>query len=140
MEAARAKDTKERLAGVERLHEVLDVAARRGLTAAEVTALVDHCMDLTRDANFRIAQGGLQALSVVAVVAGDHFKIHLNSLVPAAVERLGDSKQPVRNAARQLLITLMEEMYKHMGSQFHEALQRHNLPSYMLKKIQGWIK
>ncbi|CAN6228765.1 unnamed protein product [Urochloa humidicola] len=208
LEAARAKDTKERLAGVERLHEALDAAARRGLMSAEVTALVDTCMDLTRDANFRIAQGGLQALSAAAVVAGEHFKIHLNALVPAAVERLGDGKQPVRDAARQLLITLMEvssptiiveragsyawthkswrvreefvrtaatavglfasteislqrvllspvlqlmndsnqsvrdaaiscieEMYKHMGSQFHEELQRHNLPSYMLKEI-----
>ncbi|KQJ83476.1 CLIP-associated protein isoform X2 [Brachypodium distachyon] len=210
LEAARAKDTKERLAGVERLHEALEAAARRGLTSAEVTALVDTCMDLTRDANFRVAQGGLQALSAAAVVAGDHFKIHLNALVPAAVERLGDGKQPVRDAARQLLITLMEissptiiveragsyawahkswrvreefvltvatavglfastellmqrvllspvlqlmndsnqsvreaaiscieEMYKNMGSQFHEELQRHNLPPYMLKEINS---
>ncbi|CAM0903887.1 unnamed protein product [Alopecurus aequalis] len=208
LEAARAKDTKERLAGVERLHEALEAAARRGLTAAEVTALVDTCIDLTRDANFRVAQGGLQALAAAAVLAGEHFKIHLNALVPAAVERLGDGKQPVRDAARQLLITLMEissptiiveragsyawahkswrvreefvltvaaavglfastellmqrvllspvlqlmndsnqsvreaavscieEMYKNMGSQFHEELQRHNLPPYMLKEI-----
>ncbi|KAG8071455.1 hypothetical protein GUJ93_ZPchr0006g44838, partial [Zizania palustris] len=210
LEAARAKDTKERLAGVERLHEALEAAARRGLTSAEVTSLVDTCMDLTKDANFRVAQGGLQALSAAAVIAGDHFKIHLNALVPAAVERLGDGKQPVRDAARQLLVTLMEvslptiiveragsyawthkswrvreefvrtvatavglfastelplqrvllspvlqlmndlnksvrdaaiscieEMYKNMGSQFHEELQRHNLPSYMLKEINS---
>ncbi|VAI47189.1 unnamed protein product [Triticum turgidum subsp. durum] len=210
LEAARSKDTKERLAGVERLHEALEAAARRGLTAAEVTALVDTCMDLTRDANFRVAQGGLHALSAAAVLAGDHFKIHLNALVPAAVERLGDGKQPVRDASRQLLVTLMEvssptiiveragsyawthknwrvreefvrtlatavglfastelllqrvflspvlqllndlnqsvreaaisciqEMYKNMGSQFHEELQRHNLPSYMLKEINS---
>ncbi|CAN6279203.1 unnamed protein product [Urochloa humidicola] len=210
LEAARAKDTKERLAGVERLHEALEAVARRGLTAAEVTSLVDTCMDLTGDGNFRIAQGGLQALSAAAVLAGDHFKIHLNELVPAAVERLGDGKQPVREAARQLLVTLMEvssptiiveragsyawshrswrvreefvrtvaaavglfastelplqrvllspvlqlmndlnqsvrdaailcieEMYKNMGSQFHEELQRHNLPAYMLKEINS---
>ncbi|TKW40354.1 hypothetical protein SEVIR_1G240000v4 [Setaria viridis] len=210
LEAARAKDTKERLAGVERLHEALEAAARRGLSAAEVTSLVDTCMDLARDGNFRIAQGGLQAVSAAAVLAGDHFKIHLNALVPAAVERLGDGKQPVREAARQLLVTLMEvssptiiveragnyawthkswrvreefvrtvaaavglfastelplqrvllspvlqlmndlnrsvrdaaiscieEMYKNMGSQFHEELQRHNLPAYMLKEINS---
>uniref|UniRef100_A0A453CDQ0 TOG domain-containing protein n=1 Tax=Aegilops tauschii subsp. strangulata TaxID=200361 RepID=A0A453CDQ0_AEGTS len=150
------------------------------------------------------------ALSAAAVLAGDHFKIHLNALVPAAVERLGDGKQPVREAARQLLVTLMEvssptiileragnyawthkswrvreefvltvatavglfastellmqrvllspvlqlmndsnqsvreaaiscieEMYKNMGSQFHEELQRHNLPTYMLKEINS---
>ncbi|PNT69074.1 CLIP-associated protein isoform X2 [Brachypodium distachyon] len=210
LEAARSKDTKERLAGVERLHEALEAAARRGLTAVEVTSLVDTCMDLTKDANFRVAQGGLNALSAAAVLAGDHFKIHLNALVPAAVERLGDGKQPVRDASRQLLVTLMEvssptiiveragsyawshkswrvreefvrtlatavglfastelllqrvflspvlqllndsnqsvrdaaisciqEMYKNMGSQFHEELQRHNLPSYMLKEINS---
>ncbi|CAN6273486.1 unnamed protein product [Urochloa humidicola] len=210
LEAARAKDMKERLAGVERLHEALEAAARRGLTAAEVTSLVGTCMGLTGDGNFRIAQGGLQALSAAAVLAGDHFKIHLNALVPAAVERLGDGKQPVREAARQLLVTLMEvssptiiveragsyawthrscrvreefvrtvaaavglfastelplqrvllspvlqlmndlnqsvrdaaiscieEMYKNMGSQFHEELHRHNLPAYMLKEINS---
>jgi CLIP-associating protein 1/2 len=108
LEAARAKDAKERLAGVERLHEALEAAARRGLSAAEVTTLVDTCMDLARDGNFHIAQGGLQALSAAAVLVGDHFKIHLNALVPAAVERLGDGKPPVREAARQLLVTLME--------------------------------
>jgi CLIP-associating protein 1/2 len=109
LEAARAKDTKERLAGVERLHEALEAAARRGqLSAGEVASVVDTCMGLARDGNFRIAQGGLQALSAAAVLAGGHFKIHLNALVPAAVERLGDGKQPVREAARQLLVTLME--------------------------------
>ncbi|PWZ04354.1 CLIP-associated protein [Zea mays] len=40
LEAARAKDTKERLARVERLHEALNAAACRGLTTTEVTALV----------------------------------------------------------------------------------------------------
>jgi CLIP-associating protein 1/2 len=60
------------------------------------------------NANICISQGGLQALSAAAIVSGNHFKIHLNALVPAAVERLGDGKQPVHDAARQLLITLME--------------------------------
>ncbi|KAK3154631.1 hypothetical protein QOZ80_2BG0193110 [Eleusine coracana subsp. coracana] len=210
LDAARAKDTNGRLAGVERLHDALDAAARRGLTPAEVTSLVDTCVDLTGDGNFRVAQGGLQALSAAAVLAGDHFEVHLNALVPMAVERLGDGKQPVRDAARQLLVTLMEissptiiveragnyawthksrkvreefvrtvaaavglfastelplqrvllapilqlmsdlnhsvrdaaiscieEMYRNMGSQFHEELQRHNLPSYMLKEINA---
>ncbi|AQK48837.1 CLIP-associated protein, partial [Zea mays] len=91
LEAARAKDTKERLARVERLHEALNAAACRGLTTTE---------------------GGLQALSAAAIVSGNHFKIHLNALVPAAVERLGDGKQPVHDAARQLLITLMEMLFK----------------------------
>ncbi|KAE8728725.1 d-3-phosphoglycerate dehydrogenase [Hibiscus syriacus] len=34
--------------------------------------------------------------------------LYFNALVPAVVERLGDAKQPVRDAARRLLLTLME--------------------------------
>lgn len=104
---ARAKDTKERMAGVERLLELLE-ASRKSLSSSEVTSLVDCCVDLLKDNNFRVSQGGLQALDSAAVLSGDHLKLHFNALVPATVERLGDAKQPVRDAARRLLITLMQ--------------------------------
>lgn len=107
LELARAKDTKERMAGVEHLHQLLE-ASRKPLTSSEVTSLVDTCIDLLKDNNFRVSQGGLLALASAAVLSGDHFKIHFNALVPATVERLGDAKQPVRDAARRLLVTLME--------------------------------
>ncbi|XP_057427774.1 CLIP-associated protein-like [Lotus japonicus] len=212
LELARAKDTKERMAGVERLHQVLE-ASRRTLTSGEVTSLVDCCTDLLRDSNFRVSQGALQALASAAVLAGDHFKLHLNAIVPAVVERLGDAKQPVRDAARRLLLTLMEvssptiiveragsfawtckswrvreefvrtvtsaiglfsstelplqrailppilqllsdpnsavresailcieEMYAQAGSQFRDELQRHNLPSSLVKTINARLE
>ncbi|KAJ0963664.1 hypothetical protein J5N97_028786 [Dioscorea zingiberensis] len=212
LEMARAKDTKERMAAVERLHQYLE-SSRKTLSSADVTALVDCCMDLLKDSNFRVSQGALQALSSAAVLAGEHLKLHLNGLVPAVVERLGDGKQPVRDAARQLLITLMEvssptiiveragsyawthkswrvreefartvataiglfasteptlqrvllppvlqllsdsnnsvreaatacleEMYTHVGSQLREELQRHHLPSSMMKEIDARLE
>ena len=104
---ARAKDTKERMAGVERLHQILE-ASRKSLSPSDVTALVDCCLDLLKDNNFRVSQGALQALASAAVLSGEHFKLHFNALVPATVERLGDAKQPVRDASRRLLLTLME--------------------------------
>ncbi|XP_073292341.1 CLIP-associated protein-like isoform X2 [Primulina huaijiensis] len=107
LELARAKDTKERMAGVERLHQLLEVS-RKTYTASEVTSLVDVCLDLLRDNNFRVCQGALQALASAAVLSGEHLKLHFNALVPAVVERFGDAKQPVRDAARRLLLTLME--------------------------------
>ena len=91
----------------ERLHQLLE-ASRKSLSPSEVTSLVDSCLDLLKDSNFRVSQGALQALASAAVLAGEHLKLHLNALVPAVVERLGDSKQPVRDAARRLLTTLME--------------------------------
>nr|GLL33242.1 CLIP-associated protein-like [Ipomoea trifida] len=107
LELVRAKDTKERMAGVERLHQLLETS-RKSLSSSDVTSLVDVCLDLLKDNNFRVSQGALQALASAAVLSGDHFKLHFNALVPAVVERLGDAKQPVRDAARRLLLTLME--------------------------------
>ncbi|KAK6143980.1 hypothetical protein DH2020_020800 [Rehmannia glutinosa] len=107
LELARAKDTKERMAGVERLHQLLE-ASRKTMSSSEVTSLVDVCLDLLKDNNFRVSQGALQALASAAVLSGEHFKLHFNALVPAVVERLGDAKQPVRDAARRMLLTLME--------------------------------
>nr|XP_043619104.1 CLIP-associated protein [Erigeron canadensis] len=212
LEMARSKDTKERMAGVERLHELLE-ASRKSLSSSEVTSLVDCCLDLLKDNNFRVSQGGLQALDSAAVLSGEHLKLHFNALVPATVERLGDAKQPVRDAARRLLITLMqvssptliveragsnawthkswrvreefaktvtsaiglfastelplqrailppilqmlydpnpgvreaailciEEMYTHIGPQFREELQRHQLPSSLVKDINARLE
>uniref|UniRef100_A0A2P2MUM3 TOG domain-containing protein n=1 Tax=Rhizophora mucronata TaxID=61149 RepID=A0A2P2MUM3_RHIMU len=107
LELARAKDTKERMAAVERLHQLLE-ACRKSLNSAETTALVDCCLDLLKDNNFKVSQGALQALASAAVLSGEHLKLHFNALVPAVVERLGNAKQPVRDAARRLLLTLME--------------------------------
>ncbi|GMH02532.1 hypothetical protein Nepgr_004371 [Nepenthes gracilis] len=212
LELARAKDTKERMAGVERLHQLLE-SSRKSFSSSEVTSLVDTCLDLLKDNNFRVSQGALQALASAAVLSGDHLKIHFNALVPAAVERLGDAKQPVRDAARRLLLTLMEvssptiiveragsyawehkswrvreefartvtsaihlfastelplqrailppilhmlndpnhgvreaaiacieEMYTQIGPQFRDELQRHQLPSYMVKDINARLE
>ncbi|KAK7345692.1 hypothetical protein VNO77_16302 [Canavalia gladiata] len=212
LELARAKDAKERMAGVERLHQVLE-ASRRSLSSGEVTSLVDCCLDLLKDSSFKVSQGALQALASAAVLAGDHFKLHFNALVPAIVDRLGDAKQPVRDAARRLLLTLMEissptiiveragsfawtckswrvreefartvtsaiglfssteltlqrailpailqllndsnpavreaailcieEMYAQAGSQFRDELQRHNLPSSLVKAINARLE
>ncbi|XVE78036.1 hypothetical protein DITRI_Ditri13aG0111900 [Diplodiscus trichospermus] len=107
LELARAKDTKERMAAAERLYQLLE-GSRKSLTSSEVTSLVDCCLDLLKDNNFKVSQGALQALASAAVLSGDHLKLHFNALVPAVVERLGDAKQPVRDAARRLLLTLME--------------------------------
>ncbi|KAG2716861.1 hypothetical protein I3760_03G147400 [Carya illinoinensis] len=212
LELARAKDTKERMAGVERLQEVLE-SSRKSLTASEITALVDCCMDLLKDNNFKVSQGALQALDSAAVLSGEHLKLHFNALVPAVVDRLGDAKQPVRDAARRLLLTLMqvssptiiveragsyawthkswrvreefartvtsaiglfaatelplqrailppilqmlndsnpgvreaailciEEMYTQAGPQFRDELQRHHLPSSMVKDIYARLE
>nr|GMD73114.1 CLIP-associated protein-like [Ipomoea batatas] len=107
LELTRAKDAKERMAGVERLHQHLEVSTK-SLSSSEVTVLVDVCLDLLKDSNFRVSQGALQALASAAVLSVEQLKLHFNAILPAVVEKLGDAKQPVREAARRLLLTLME--------------------------------
>ncbi|KAM1314226.1 hypothetical protein ACFX2F_018139 [Malus domestica] len=77
LELARAKDTKERKAGVQRPHQLLE-ASRKSLSSSEVTSLVDYCLDLLKDNNFKVSQGALQALASAAVLSGDHLKLHFN--------------------------------------------------------------
>ncbi|PPR95110.1 hypothetical protein GOBAR_AA25559 [Gossypium barbadense] len=115
LELARAKDTKERMAAVERLYQLLE-GTRKNLTSSEVTSIVDCCLDLLKDNNFRVSQGALQALASAAVLSGDHLKLHFNALVPAVVERLGDGKQPVRDAARHLLVSSPTIIVERAGS------------------------
>lgn len=101
------KDTKERLSGVERLQSLLG-RSQKSLSAHEVVNLVDASMPLLRDNNYKVCEGVLHALTSVATVSGEHLKLHFNQLLPAVVERLGDSKQSVRDAGRRLLLALME--------------------------------
>ncbi|PKI76815.1 hypothetical protein CRG98_002801 [Punica granatum] len=115
LELARSKGANDRMAGVERLLELLE-ASRRSLSASETTSLVDCCLDLLRDVNFRVSQGALQALASAAVLSAEHLQLHLSALVPAVVERLGDSKQPVRDASRRLLLTLMETSFSNASA------------------------
>lgn len=107
IEQLQARDPKERLAGVEKLQTLLD-QSRRSLSANEVQNLVDASISALRDNNFKVCQGTLHALASAAAVAGEHLKVHFNQLVPAVVERLGDSKQTVRDAGRRLLLAFME--------------------------------
>ncbi len=102
-----AKDTKERMAGVERLQVLLE-QSRKSLSPTEVGNLVDASVSLLKDHNFRVCEGALQALASAAALAGEHLKVHFNALLPLIVERLGDGKQPVRDAGRRLLLALME--------------------------------
>jgi CLIP-associating protein 1/2 len=125
LELLQAKDTKERMAGVERLQALLE-QSRRSLSALEVANLVDASLVLLKDNNFRVCQGTLQALASASALSSEHLKLHFNVLLPAIAERLGDGKQPVRDAARRLLLALMEVRLQFFSSfvalLFFEAL------------------
>lgn len=92
---------------MEKLEALLNQGAT-GLSTQQVAAIVDITITLLRDNNFRACIKALQALSSTASAAGEHLKLHLNVLLPPVVERLGDSKKSIRDAAYHLLLALME--------------------------------
>ncbi|KAM7252853.1 hypothetical protein ACFE04_025471 [Oxalis oulophora] len=106
LELLRSKDSKERMAGIERLVSLLE-SSRKPLSS-DVDSLVKICLDLLKDSNVKVSQGVLQSLASVAVLSGEQLKLHLNGILPLAVDKLGDNKLPVRDASRHLLLTLME--------------------------------
>ncbi|KAL2945478.1 CLIP-associated protein [Bienertia sinuspersici] len=58
------------------------------------------------------------------------------AILPPILHMLNDPISPVREAA----ISCIEEMYMQIGPQFQEELQRHQLPSYMVKDINARLE
>ncbi|KAM1575660.1 hypothetical protein PS2_031928 [Malus domestica] len=103
LELAHAKDTKEHMAGVERLHQLLE-ASRKSLTSSEVTSLLDCCLDLLKDNNFRVSQGTLQALTSAAGFSGNHLK--LCRPLPPPLGSLGTTSRSISMRLFPLLLSV----------------------------------
>ncbi|XWS13531.1 hypothetical protein CRYUN_Cryun36dG0044700 [Craigia yunnanensis] len=108
LELARSKDPKHRATGAELLHSLLQ-SSTKPLSSSDVESLVSTCLDLLNNpSNLKASLGALQCLASAAVLSADHLKLHFDWVLPAVVDCLGDDKQPLRDAARGLLLTFME--------------------------------
>ncbi|KAK8572896.1 hypothetical protein V6N13_048456 [Hibiscus sabdariffa] len=102
------KDPKDRATGVELLLSLLH-SSTGPLSPSDVESLVSTCLDLLNDpSNLNASLGAFQCLASAAVLSPDHLKLHFDGVLPAIVECLGHDKQPLRDAARGLLLTFME--------------------------------
>ncbi|KAG5063759.1 hypothetical protein JHK85_004942 [Glycine max] len=104
LQLSRAKDIKERMAGMERLHQLLEVS-RKSLSSFEVTSLINTFIELLKDNNFRVSQTTLQALSSAAIHISEHYKLHINTFFYVVFNHLGDTKQPIRAALNIQLLS-----------------------------------
>ncbi|GMI64496.1 CLIP-associated protein, CLIP-ASSOCIATED PROTEIN [Hibiscus trionum] len=108
LELARSKDPKDRATGAELLLSILQ-SSTGPLSSSDVESVVSTCLDLLNDpSNLNASLGAFQCLASAAVLSPDHLKLHFDGVLPAVVECLGDDKQPLRDAARGLLLTFME--------------------------------
>ncbi|XP_060569318.1 CLIP-associating protein 1-like [Ruditapes philippinarum] len=57
--------------------------------------------------NYKISLNGLEILCLMIDRMGEEFKPHVTTVLTACIDRLGDSKEQVREQAQQLLLKLM---------------------------------
>ncbi|KAK3241272.1 hypothetical protein CYMTET_48942 [Cymbomonas tetramitiformis] len=101
----RSKDTKTKLSAVQHVQDTLE---RQELSRDDLANLIEALLPLFKDNSAKVSQGALQGLILATQRAGEYFKPHVNSVLSALVERLGDSKAAVRDAGRELLLSIME--------------------------------
>ncbi|EFJ48812.1 CLIP-associating protein [Volvox carteri f. nagariensis] len=99
--------SKQRLSGLEGLEALLK---RTSLGKTELTELIDLSPSLLSDANSKVALQTLEALETAVSRADAPISSYASSLVPSVAERLGDSRQPVREQALHLLTSLFKAL------------------------------
>ncbi|GFR69186.1 CLIP-associating protein 1 [Elysia marginata] len=75
-----------------------------------------------------VSLNGLEVLCLMVDRMGEQFKSHVTTVLPAVIDRLGDSKDQVREMAQQLLLKLMmpastpQYVFDRLGPAFHHKL------------------
>ncbi|XP_078333537.1 CLIP-associating protein 1-like isoform X19 [Crassostrea virginica] len=77
------------------------------LSCPEMDEFIGGLVGWVNCSNYKISLNGLEVLCLMVDRMGEDFKIHVSSVIPAVVDRLGDSKDQVREMAQQLLLKLM---------------------------------
>ncbi|XP_061178265.1 CLIP-associating protein 1-like isoform X1 [Saccostrea echinata] len=77
------------------------------LNCPEMDEFIGGLVGWVNCSNYKISLNGLEVLCLMVDRMGEDFKIHVSSVIPAVVDRLGDSKDQVREMAQQLLLKLM---------------------------------
>lgn len=101
LDAVSSGETKKRLEGVEQLR---DIAEAGSLSREACSRIADAVYSLLSDSNAKAAQGALQAATAALRASPGAFKQHTERLTGEVVERLGDNKHFVREAARGFLL------------------------------------
>ncbi|XP_027059077.1 CLIP-associating protein 1-A-like isoform X6 [Pocillopora damicornis] len=104
--AVTSQDTQRRLKAAEDFSNYLSVPSN-GIEFIGFDKLLDGLVGWVNSSNFKISLTGLDLLHQIVDRLGANFRSHLLPVVPAIVERLGDSKQQVRDSAQELLQKFM---------------------------------
>lgn len=74
----------------------------------DIGHFIDALVPWLQSSNFKVALNGLEVMTFLVERMEGDFRPYLSSVTPAATDRLGDSKDAVREKAQMLLSSMME--------------------------------
>ncbi|XP_067686715.1 CLIP-associating protein 1-like isoform X18 [Haliotis asinina] len=77
------------------------------LVCEDIDKFIEGLIGWVNCSNYKISVNGLEVLCLMVDRMGEEFKPHVTSVLPAVIDRLGDSKDQVRDKAQDLLLKLM---------------------------------
>eukprot|EP00053_Salpingoeca_punica_P026132 m.19572 g.19572 ORF g.19572 m.19572 type:complete len:1435 (+) comp8482_c0_seq1:212-4516(+) len=86
-------------------------SALSSVTDQHTVALVNGFLAWLKGSNFKACLHAIHALQMVAERIGPQFRPFVSELIPVIKERLGDSKDQVRDATVEFLQVLMEQVF-----------------------------
>lgn len=89
---------------------IMQLQTPGSLEPHHVSRLVEALVAWLKQSNFKICLSGVSALQTLAEREGADFSPHLSAFLPTVIERLGDTKEQVRDACLDLLQVLMDSV------------------------------
>ncbi|XP_069119549.1 CLIP-associating protein 1-like isoform X9 [Argopecten irradians] len=77
------------------------------LNCSDIDELINGLVGWVNSSNYKVSVNGLEVLCLMVDRMGEDFKHYVSHVLPSVVDRLGDSKDQVRDQAQQLLMKLM---------------------------------
>ncbi|KAB7496078.1 CLIP-associating protein [Armadillidium nasatum] len=77
------------------------------LECEDVGQFIDGLVPWLQSSNFKVVLNGLDIMYLLVQKMGEDFKHYISSVIPPTIDRLGDSKDAVREKAQLLLSTFM---------------------------------
>ncbi|XP_069183085.1 CLIP-associating protein 1-B isoform X33 [Procambarus clarkii] len=76
----------------------------------DIGHFIDALVPWLQSSNFKVTLNGLEVMTFLVERMKEDFRPYLSSVIPAVTDRLGDSKDAVREKAQLLLSTLMDHV------------------------------
>lgn len=127
----------------------------------DLSGFIDSLVPWMQSSNFKVSQNGLDIIGLLIERLGSNFKQYVNTVLGAAVDRLGDTREIVREKANCVLSRLMQDVvdpqtlfekmgqaaFQHKNGKVREeilillqnTLNQHGAQSLIMSRFLPWI-